>query len=99
MNASEIHFTLGTGFQRALTLTFSDRFHSRMIRGPQPETIRDYDIQLRSGDNWHTVIRGRGNYQRKVRHPISPQPADALRLLVYSTNGDPSARLYEIRVY
>ena len=70
-----------------------------MIRGPQLETIKDYDIQLRSGESWQTVIRRQGNYQRKVCHQISPQPADALRLLVYSTHGDPSVRLYEIRAY
>ncbi len=97
---TEVHLTFDTGFQRPLTLTNVESYRSQMVWGrPQPETIRDYDIEVRADDQWRTAVRERGNYQRKRCHQISPQQTDSLRLRVYSTNGDRSARLYEIRVY
>lgn len=95
----EIHLTFDSGFVRPLTLTHDDRFNARMIRGPQPETVRDYTIEARVEGVWRRVIEVEGNYQRKIVHRIEPVTADSVRLTVHATNGDPSARVFEIRLY
>ncbi len=95
----EIHLTFDSGFIRPLTLTHDDGFNARMIRGPQPETVRDYTIEARVEGEWRRVVEVKGNYQRKIVHRIEPVTADSVRLTVHATNGDPSARVFEVRLY
>ncbi|MGQ9488705.1 MAG: FAD-dependent oxidoreductase [Armatimonadota bacterium] len=95
----EVHLVFDTGLHRPLTLTHSNSYNARMIRGAQPETVRDYDLQVIHGTSTTTVATVRGNYQRLCRHRFAPHSATALKLVVHATNGDPSARLFEIRAY
>lgn len=95
---SEIHITFDTGFARPLTLTHSDHFNARMVRGPQPETVRDYFIEGLVDGEWKRLAQEGGNYQRKRVHRGSATVA-ALRLTVTATNGDPQARVFELRAY
>jgi hypothetical protein len=96
---NEIHLTFDSGFQRELTHTQSDSHTSRMVRGPQPETIRDYSLEACIEGHWIPVVEVAGNYQRKLVHKIEPILTDEVRLVATATNGDPSARLFEIRLY
>jgi hypothetical protein len=97
---SEVHLTFDTGFERALTLTHSDWFNGRMVRGPQPETVRHYRVlgQSAEGEDWIPLAGDSGNYQRKRVHPVSCK-LRAIRVVVEATHGDPQARLFEIRAY
>jgi hypothetical protein len=95
----EVHLTFDTALSRPLTLTRADYVGRHMIRGPQPETVRDYTVELINGSNRRTVVEKQGNYQRKLVHRLVPEEADGLRITVQATNGDPAARLFEIRAY
>jgi len=64
-----------------------------------PDCVKDYDLQARVGGTWRTIAQGRENYMRRCSHRFDAISADALRLNVLATNGAPSARVYEIRVY
>jgi hypothetical protein len=95
-----VQLTFDTGFQRELTLTSSDGHNKHMVRAPQPETIRDYAVIATTPDGKDvTVAEVTGNHQRLRRHEFEPVTAASLRLEVRATNGDPQARLYEIRCY
>ncbi len=65
-----------------------------------PQCVRDYDLQVERGSSWQSVIEVRGNYQRRRRHVLdSPVMAKKMRVVILATNGDPSAAIYEIRIY
>ncbi|MEO6983603.1 MAG: FAD-dependent oxidoreductase [Edaphobacter sp.] len=65
-----------------------------------PQCVKDYDLQIEIGDGWETLIEVRGNYQRQRRHFFDrPVMAKKIRVMVLATNGDPSAAIYEIRIY
>ncbi len=96
---TEIHLTFDSGYSRPLTLTESDAFNARMIRGPQPETVADYVIEVGRNGEWTEVVRETNNYLRKRVHTIESVEAEAVRITVNRTNGDPSARIYEVRLY
>lgn len=96
---SQVHLVFDTGLSRPLTLTHQDGFNSRMIRGPQPETVRDYDLQILDGGSHATVAEVRDNYQRKCIHRFDATKASGIRVLVRSTHGDKSARVFEVRAY
>jgi hypothetical protein len=96
---SQIHLTFDSGFSRPLALTHQDSFNARMFRGPQPETVSDYVIELGSSGTLTELVRETGNYQRKRVHHIAPVAADTIRITIHRTNGDPSARMYEVRMY
>lgn len=75
-------------------------FHSLPPFYVFPECVRDYEIQVAGeDDDFETILKVRGNYLRFRVHRFSEVSARKLRVVVYATNGDPSARIYEIRVY
>jgi len=108
---SEVHLTFDTGFQRELTLTMSDTYSTRMVRGPQPETVKDYRLEF-SGPSQRpardtapergagTVLEIRDNYQgRRVHKLPEALTVSTLRLVVETTHGVPEARVFEMRAY
>lgn len=97
----QVQLTFDTGFHRELTLSASDATNRQIIRGPQPETVRDYTLSYRpaADADWRELVRVRGNHQRLVRHSFAPVEAQALRLQIQATNGDALARVFEIRAY
>jgi len=93
---SEIHLTFDSGLHRELTLTPSDAITAKTVRGPQPELVRDYQIQV----DGETVLTVTGNYLRKRVHRLeAPVPARRIRIGVLSTHGVETARLFEVRLY
>ncbi|MBL8173543.1 MAG: FAD-dependent oxidoreductase [Bryobacterales bacterium] len=90
---SEVHLIFDTGLHRELTLSMSDAFQTRMIRGPQPETASHYTLETAAQS-----IAVEGNYLRHRRHILNTETA-TLRLTIHQAHGVPEARLYAIRVY
>jgi hypothetical protein len=96
-----IQITFDTGFERPLTITKESSYAARMIRGPQPETVRDYTVSYRASATsaWVDLATVAGNYQRLRRHQFAPVQAQAVRIHITATNGDTVARIFEIRCY
>lgn len=97
----EIQVTFDTGFHRELTLTSSDSINRGIVRGPQPETVRDYAIWYGDGSpaGLKPLARVEGNHRRVNRHRFAPIEARTVRVHVSATNGDDLARIFEIRCY
>lgn len=65
-----------------------------------PTCARDYTISAEDEAGvWHDLISEEGNFQRKRVHTIERGRYRRVKLTVSATNGDPSARLYEMRLY
>ena len=94
-----VELVFDTGFHRELTLTSSDTINEGIIRGPQPETVRDYEILgCRPGETtWQSLLKVTGNHQRLRRHDLPAGELQALRIQVLATHGDPCARIFEVR--
>ncbi len=94
-----VHLVFDTGLSRPLSLSHNPWYTAKMVRGPQPECVRDYDVKLLDGQSVRTVVEVRGNHQRRRVHSFEPSTARGLRIEVLATHGDPSARLFEVRAY
>jgi hypothetical protein len=95
-----VQLTFDTGFRRQLTLSAQNSVNNGIKRAPQPETVRDYAIVGRSPDGAkHVLANVKGNFQRLNRHHFDPVELESLRVEVQATNGDPLARIFEIRCY
>ncbi|MHC5028241.1 MAG: FAD-dependent oxidoreductase, partial [Planctomycetota bacterium] len=95
---ARVQVTFDTGFHRELTLSSSRGVMRRTVRGPQPETIRDYRLVGVDADGVRRVLADvEGNYQRLRRHDFDPIDLVAVRIEVLATNGSEEARVYEIR--
>lgn len=69
----QVQLTFDTGFHRELTLSASNGISKRIVRAPQPETVRDYTLEVQGRDgSWVEVARVKGNYQRLRRHTFEP---------------------------
>ena len=79
---SRVQLTFDTGFHRELTLTSSDSINKGIIRGPQPETVRDYQLQYRSTANgqWQPLVEVQTD-KTTVEIP-SPRAGTVLKILV-----------------
>lgn len=98
----ELLFKKDTTFSR-VEISF-DTHLGRHTQGAEgfsraPECPKDWRLHARVAGRWVVVHVASDHFQRKCVVNFSPVTADALRLEVLSTNGDPSARVYELRVY
>ncbi|EME19625.1 MULTISPECIES: FAD-dependent oxidoreductase [Rhodococcus] len=64
-----------------------------------PQTVRDYAVEALVDGEWHEIVKVTGNIRTRVVHTFDAVQTSALRLMIYATNGDPSAGVYEIRCY
>lgn len=64
-----------------------------------PEAVRDYRVEAEVGSAWSRLIEAEGNVHRHRRHRFPAVNARALKIVGTKTNGAPSMRLYEVRVY
>jgi len=81
-------------------LTFDTEMTNRRHDVAFPrECVRDYELSYDHGAGWTSLLHVCGNYQRRRVHRFQPVTASRVRLTVHATNGHPSARVFEIRVY
>lgn len=96
----EVGLVFDTGLHRHLTLTQADGYVQRMHWGAaQPETVRDYVLEVEAAGGWREVAVVEGNYQRRRVHRFERVTIAALRIRVLATNGIDHARIAEVRVY
>ena len=98
----EVQLIFDTGLHRFLTLSQADGYTARMEWGrPQPETVRDYQIEAEIAGEWARLEQVAGNYQRRRVHRLAGEgvTAAALRIVVTATNGLDHARICEVRAY
>ncbi|MBN2210868.1 MAG: FAD-dependent oxidoreductase [Sedimentisphaerales bacterium] len=97
----EIQLVFDTGLHRMLTLTHLSAFAKKMKWGrPQPETVKEYTVEVLISGTWQELVRVKDNYQRLCRHRLlEPKQIEALRVNVTATNGLDHARICEIRVH
>lgn len=98
---AEVQLIFDTGMHRVVTLSHSDAYTARMMWGePQPETVRDYEVQAMVNGSWKTLGEIRGNYLRRRVHTFADSTITrALRIHIIATNGLDHARICEVRVY
>ncbi len=98
---SELQITFDSGFQRELTLTSSDTINRGIVRAAQPETVRDYTVEVQKPGSsaWHAVEKVTGNHQRLRRHRWPAAEVAAVRVNATATNGSDSVRVFELRCY
>ena len=95
-----VQLSFDTGFQRVLTLSHQDDYNAKMIRGPQPETVKDYELLAVDGaGRTVSLAKVTGNYQRLRRHSFEPMQAKSLKLVITATNGSKLASVFEVRCY
>ncbi len=95
----ELEFDEPVEFNTVL-LTFDTGFDLPNSFQPRsPLCVQSYHIQVPDGDGWKTPVSVPDNRQRFRAHTFETVKADRLRILITGTNGDKSARIYEIRVY
>jgi hypothetical protein len=81
-------------------LTFDTNLSPRLPGpGNARETVRDYTVSVRQADAWKEVATVRGNFQRRSTARFETVQAEAVRVTVLATHGDPSARIFEVRLY
>jgi hypothetical protein len=95
----QVQLTFDSGLNRLLYLTGQDSEYNRQVRRAQPETVSDYILEARIQDLWVQLAEVKDNFLRLVRHHFEPVQAQAIRVRVLKTQGDPRARIFEIRSY
>lgn len=84
----------------AVYLTFDTDMNAATHTTALPvQCVRDYELSFHDGEQWVTVAQERGNFLRRQVHRFETVETSRLRLSVHATNGDRSARVFEIRAY
>lgn len=61
------------------------------------QCVKAYTAEVFDGSSWTTVAHVADNFMRKRNHAFPTVTAQALRVTVHETWGDPSARIMEVR--
>ena len=96
---SRLQLTFDTGLHRWFSLTQSDGVHARNIWGPQPESIRDYNLIAETSAGPVNLAEVRGNFLRQRIHTFAAVATARIRIEVLASNGIDHARVVEIRAY
>lgn len=86
-------------------VTFNTDLNKRFInlkassKNVFPQTVKDYDIQIKRGHQYETICSVRGNYQRLNVHRFAPVTTNEVRILIYTTNGSSYAEVFAVRIY
>jgi len=75
---------------------------NRRVRLPlfrYPECVKKYEVAIATAAGWKTVAQNDDNYLRRRVHVFEPVHSDRLRITILETNGNPAARIYEVRIY
>ncbi|HID07693.1 MAG TPA: FAD-dependent oxidoreductase, partial [Armatimonadetes bacterium] len=84
----------------AVYITFDTDLNPRWTPfPPAPECVRDYELLCYHDNRWISLAKVVNNQQRRCIHRFDTVSMTRLRLTVHATHGDPSARVFEIRVY
>jgi hypothetical protein len=75
--------------------------HAERMLGDAGETRAAGNLHLKvlCKDQWNVLAEFKGNYHRRRIHHFETVNTRKLLLEVYASNGDPTARVYEMRVY
>ncbi|MDF7824683.1 FAD-dependent oxidoreductase [Pontiellaceae bacterium B12227] len=92
---NSIYLTFDTNLKTKRYISWEHKDEERM----PPECVRDYQVQVQKGSEWVTVADVKNNYQRRRIHRFQTLETSRVRVLVTATNGDKSARIYEVRAY
>ncbi|HEY2975556.1 MAG TPA: FAD-dependent oxidoreductase [Pyrinomonadaceae bacterium] len=82
-------------------LTF-DTDQNRRVTLPlfrYPDCVKDYRLEYQARAGWKTLAEVKDNYVRRRIHRFDIVHSESVRLIVLATNGAPSARVYEVRIY
>ena len=58
--------------------------------------VKSYEVEIFDGNSWNTVAGISDNFMRKRIHTFASLTAEAIRITVTETWGDPSARIMEV---
>ena len=62
-----------------------------------PVCVKDYSVEVFDSESWQQVAEVHDNFMRKRIHCFDRRTAEKLRVHVFKTWGDPSARITEVR--
>ncbi|WP_276168802.1 FAD-dependent oxidoreductase [Zobellia alginiliquefaciens] len=100
VTVNTVQLTFDTGLDRFLRMSPQDWVYNDQVRGPQPETIADYSIEIETASgNKKVVAEVNDNYLRLAKHTFGQETIKSMRIRVSRTNGDDLARLFEVRCY
>lgn len=92
---SSIELVFDTGLHRHLTLTHSSSYFSKMVWGQgQPETVKDFTVEVETANGWEPLCIVEGNWQRRWKyHAPAPLHCRAVRLILTASWGIDHARV------
>ncbi|MGG5903819.1 FAD-dependent oxidoreductase [Sphingobacterium daejeonense] len=94
-----IEFTFDSGLNRHLRLSGENSTMKNQKRGPQPEMLKEYQLEVYSGSTLVKKEEVTDNILRKVVHTFEGLNADKVRLVAKKAHEDENARVFEIRCY
>ena len=81
-------------------LAFDSNLTPMRVKERMPKRLaKAYKVEGLVGGTWKTLVEENENFLRHRVHRFGETEIAALRVTVMATWGDPSARLFEVRVY
>lgn len=96
---SQVRITFDPDLSEERCISVSKAFLEKEPLGPARDLVKDYSITLLNKGKIVGNADIKGNYQRLCVTDFKPVEADEIRITVFSTNGSPDAKIFEVRIY
>jgi len=96
----EVQFKFDSNLSKELMVSLSKSVLDKQVPGIPPELVKDYRMEFYEGGQLVYCESIEENYLRFRKHQLEKRiVCDRIKVAVLATNGDPHARIFEIRVY
>lgn len=100
INVNEVDLKFDSNLSKEIMPTLSHSHFKEQVPGIPPELVKDYTIDFYKDSELIYAEQVNGNYLRFRTHKqMNGIECDSIKVTVLATNGDASARIFEIRVY
>ncbi len=95
----QVRLTFDPNLSRSVKITLSSKRMDQQQVGVPRELVKDYTVTLLRGGTAVREISIRDNHQRLNVLNFPKTDCDQVKVCVTATNGDPNARIFEVRAY
>ena len=96
---STVQITFDSNLEIEKKITMSSRRQNQQVPGVPKELVRDYKVTLIHNGKEVSSQKISGNFQRVNRICFDSILCDTVKIDMLTTNGDTSAKVFEVRIY
>ncbi len=96
---SKVKLLFDSNLSREIRISMAYNANKNQLRGVPREIVKDYDVELLLAGERVAIKKVENNHLRKNEISFDGVGADSVKVTVHSTNGWPTARIFDVKIF